>query len=156
MQAELYDFHGTLADVTALGGYLRQRDFPAFYQKSLSCPPIYTTVMAAQWSHDVGRQNLLFTGMTWEYEAGLRRWLEFYGVPVDYLDMREPGDFRKDFVVKKEMLERAAAAGYEVQRAWDDSPACLDLWRDQDIAVVAVPGYRSWCSHQVDSQKRPL
>jgi hypothetical protein len=147
VEAELYDFHGTLADVTSLGAYLRARDFESFYRASLSCPPIYSTVLAAQWAHDNGYPNLLFTGMTRTYEALLWEWLERYGVPVDYLDMREPGDYRKDFIVKQEMWEKAADAGYRIIKAWDDNPGCLDLWRSKGISVVPVPGYRSWGSH---------
>lgn len=151
IQAELYDFHGTLVETASITRHLRNRDFNAFYRASFACPPIYSTVVAAQWSHDQGFLNLLFTGMTRDFEGMLRRWLEYYGVPVDYLDMREPGDFRKDFIVKGEMLERATAAGYEVVKAWDDNPGCLDLWRHRGIPVVPVPGYRAWSSHEVDS-----
>ena len=48
------------------------------------------------------------------------------------------GDYRKDVVVKKEILAQVVDDGYTVLEAWDDSPAVVDLWRDNGITVHVV------------------
>lgn len=138
-EAVLYDFHGTLVDVTSVHGYLAQRKYEEFYLASLACPRIETTVLAARQSHEAGYQNILFTGMPNEYRDGLLAWLGRHGVPIDLIDMRPTGDFRKDFIVKREMYLRTLDQGIRVVRAWDDNPVILDLWEEQAIPVVRVP-----------------
>lgn len=140
-QAVLYDFHGTLVDVTSVLHLLAVHEYDEFYTASLECPPIESTVMAARQSADAGYRNLLFTGMPDSYNEGLTDWLARHGVPMGPISMRVTGDFRKDFVVKREMYLKALEGGYEIIRAWDDNPACLDLWTNQGIPVVQVPGW---------------
>lgn len=142
-QAVIYDFHGTLADVSSLRHLLEVRDYDGFYEGSLSCPPIESTVQAARRSHALEYTNLLFTGMPRRYEEGLGKWLGQHGVPVDMISMRRNRDFRKDFVIKREMYNEAVDLGYYVVRAWEDSPGVVDLWKSQGIPVEIVPGYDS-------------
>lgn len=137
----LYDFHGTFADVRTVQHFLADNDFEGFYKASLGCPPIEMTVLGARHSHEAGYVNILFTGMTENHKEGLQGWLDRHAVPIDIIAMRPLLDRRKDFVVKREMYLQAMGDGYQILRAWDDSPACLDLWRHQGIPVVRVPGY---------------
>lgn len=139
--AVLYDFHGTLADVSGIRSLLTERKYDEFYQQSLGCPPIKNVVEAARKSHEDGYVNLLFTGMSDNFFGGLSAWLAEHRVPVDYIDMRKVGDFRKDFIVKREMYFRATDTGYYVTRAWEDNPRVADLWERQAIPVSLVPGW---------------
>lgn len=139
--AVLYDFHGTLADVTGIRSLLAERKYDEFYRRSLSCPPIENVVEAARKSHEDGYVNLLFTGMPENFFDGLSAWFAERRVPVDYIDMRKAGDFRKDFIVKREMYFRATDTGYYVVRAWEDNPRVADLWSGQAIPVSLVPGW---------------
>lgn len=141
-QAVIYDFHGTLADVSGLRHLLAKRDYDGFYEGSLSCPVIESTVQAARRSHDAGYVNLLFTGMPDRYAVGLSKWLQENQVPIDLISMRTKEDgFKKDFVIKKRMYLDAVNLGYYVIRAWEDSPRVVDLWKSQGIPVDVVPGY---------------
>jgi hypothetical protein len=141
-EAVIYDFHGTLANVSSIRHLLAARDYDGFYAGSLSCPPIESTVLAARWSHEAGYANLLLTGMPDRYASGLSRWLQENGVPIDLVFMRTREDgFKKDFIVKKRMYLDVVDRGYYVVRAWEDSPAVVDLWKLQGIPVDVVPGY---------------
>lgn len=139
--AVLWDFHGTLADVRSIHHLLTARDYEGFYSASLSCPSFESNVLAVRHSHDAGYANLLFTGMPQTYEAGLRAWFLRNDVPIGVVRMRTPGDFRKDYVVKREMLLGILDDGYHIERAWDDSPRCIALWERQGIPTVHVPGW---------------
>lgn len=140
-QAKLFDFHGTLGRVTELLPLIEKRDYDGFYLGSLSCPPIPEIVREAQISHEEGHVNLLFTGMPETYAEGLNDWLTLHQVPMDYIDMRKTGDRRKDYIVKREMYNRAVDFGYYIVHAWDDSPGVVDLYRSLGLPVTVVPGY---------------
>lgn len=141
IQSYLFDFHGTLADVSSLHHLLAKKDYDGFYEGSLSCPPIRETVLSAQRTHDMGCANLLFTGMPNRYVDGLHAWLDRHEVPIDFVNMRPDGDYRKDFIIKREMYLAAVSNGYYVVRAWEDSPRVATLWESQGVPVTVVPGY---------------
>lgn len=140
-QAIIWDFHGTLVDVSSVRPLLASRDYDGFYGGSLSCPPIERTVLAVRRAHESEYTNLLLTGMPQRYEAGLHAWLAYNDVPVDMIFMRKDKDFRKDFLIKREMYLDVVDRGYYVVRAWEDSPRVTDLWTAQGIPVEVVPGY---------------
>lgn len=136
----MYDFHGTLADVTDALPLLRDGDYDGFYEGSLVSPAIESTVLSARHSHEAGYVNLLFTGMPDRYAEGLNQWLIRNNVPIDLIRMRTPEDkHMKDFIVKRRMYLEIVDLGYCVMRAWEDSPAVIDFWRRQAIPVVPVP-----------------
>lgn len=139
--AVIYDFHGTLGDVSGVRHFLRNRDYESFYTQSLVCPPIADTVQAARRSHRNRYANILFTGMPVKYADGLNDWLVKHRVPITHIAMRKDDDRRKDFIVKKEMYLDVVARGYYIVRAWEDSPRVVDLWGSLGIPVDVIPGY---------------
>lgn len=140
-ESVLYGFHGTLVDILGIRSLLEGDDRTAFYSASLTCPPVHSTVLAAQWARNAGYDNVIFTRMTSNYEEELRAWLSLHEVPFAYLGMRDVGDERADIVVKREMYLAAIASGHRIVRAWSSSPACLALWRLQGVPVVTVPSW---------------
>jgi hypothetical protein len=140
-QAVLYDFHGTLVNVSGIRHLLSIRNYDEFYEQSLDCPPIANTVVSAMQTHEAGFVNLLFTGMPDTYVEGLNRWLSLHRVPIDLIEMRKAGDYRKDFIIKRDMYLRAIDNGYYVVRAWEDNPRVAELWERQAIPVSLVPGW---------------
>lgn len=139
--ASVFDFHGTLADVRSIHHLLAVRDYDGFYEQSLLCPPIESTVAEARRSWESGYTNLLFTGMPGRYHDGLSAWLALHGVPIGGIEMRGEKDRRKAFVVKREMYLRAVDNGYYITRAWDDDPAVVDSWKAMGVPAVLVPGW---------------
>lgn len=139
--ANVFDFHGTLVDVTSIHHLLERRNYDGFYSGSLNCPPIPSTVAEARRSRDSGYTNLLFTGMSGGYHEGLRDWLSRHDVPIDYIAMRGEKDRRKAFVIKREMYLKAVDDGYYITRAWDDDPSVIDLWNAMGVPAVLVPGW---------------
>lgn len=148
-EAVIYDFHGTLGNVNAILHLVAERKYDEFYEASLECPPNEGVVLAARHSNRAGYANLLLTGMPERYRDGLTAWCQRYKVPTDLVMMRSPEDgFHKDFVVKKRMYDVILGSGYYVVRAWEDSPAVIDLWKRQAIPVEEMP--RLPLSTQVD------
>lgn len=140
VEAVIYDFHGTLADVREVLPLIAEKRYDEFYEASLSCPPIESTVLAARHSHQAGYANLLLTGMPDRHHDGLQEWLHRHDVPVSMTLMRTPNDgFKKDFMVKRRMYRTLLDLGYRVMKAWEDSPAVIDLWKAQGVPVEEMP-----------------
>ncbi len=88
--------------------------------------------------HEAGRAILVVTSREFQWRDTTLTWLTKHGVPHDALYMRIVGDYRKDTVIKTDILEQIKADGFNVLAAWDDKPAVLDLWRENGIDVHAV------------------
>lgn len=138
--AVIYDFHGTLADVTTVLPLLGERRYDEFYEASLTCTANHTVVADVRRCLEDGNVPLLLTGMPEQYREGLRKWLRVNDVPIDYIAMRQPRDrHSKDFVVKERMYRELVDEGFYPRKAWEDSPGVIDLWKRFGIPVTEVP-----------------
>jgi hypothetical protein len=97
-------------------------------------------VDAAREAHARGRAVLVMTGRDRRWERLTAMWLALHDVPSAGLWMRGRGDYRPDYVIKRELL-RSVRQRYNVLRAWDDNPNVIRLWNEEDIPVEVVPGY---------------
>lgn len=141
MDAVIFDVDGTLCNVSSIRHYLRgdQRDFESFHRESVNCPP---NEWVAQLARDMNeyyaiivvtaRKNRWFNPTWW--------WLNENGVPYDELFMRDDRDQRKDYVVKQEILNRIVKR-YNPILAVDDNPNVIELWEQNDIPTIIVPGW---------------
>ncbi|AWB91851.1 hypothetical protein [Aeromicrobium chenweiae] len=138
--AAIFDMDGTLCDTTSIQHLVEgdDRDFAAFHAASADCPAHADVVQAARTQHEQGRAVLVVTSREFIWRDLTLDWLVAHDVPYDALYMRIVGDYRKDVVIKREILERITADGYTVLEAWDDKPSVIDLWREHDIAVHVV------------------
>jgi hypothetical protein len=89
-----------------------------------------------------GDTIILLSGRDGSSEALTREWLEFYGIHCDFLWMRNPGDFRKDSIVKKEIYEAHVIDKYNIVAIYDDRQQVVDMIReDLGLKVFQVePG----------------
>lgn len=82
----------------------------------------------------------IFSGRNGESEPETRAWLEENGVQFNRLVMRQPGDQRKDAVVKREMYDEHVAGHYECVGVFDDRDQVVDLWR-KDLRLPCFQVY---------------
>ena len=76
-------------------------------------------------------------------EKWLNKHLDEFGLNINYkhikLYTRALNDYRKDYIVKNEMLENLVLSEYdEVVCSFDDRPQCVDLWNSLGIKTIAV------------------
>ena len=57
------------------------------------------------------------------------------------LYMRTDGDYRPDYVIKKEIFIRDIAPKYDVSFALDDKKTVIDMWRELDIPALHCADY---------------
>ena len=61
-----------------------------------------------------------------------------WNFPTLPLYMRQENDYRKDTIVKAEMLQQMRRDGYNPVMAFDDRPSVVRMWREQGLTVADV------------------
>jgi FMN phosphatase YigB (HAD superfamily) len=147
--AVIFDMDGTLADVSSIRHHLTKYDaskrrvikhFNRFHAESVSVPPHSYVVNAAQMAHMLGHAVLIVTARKHLWRHHTAWWLALHDVPSDVLMMRGNEDNRKDYEVKKDMLDTLRKA-YDIIHAWDDNPSIIKLWQENNIPTTIVPGW---------------
>jgi phosphoglycolate phosphatase-like HAD superfamily hydrolase len=147
--AIIFDMDGTLADVSSIRHHLTKYDetkrtvvkhFHRFHAESVSVPPHDHVVNAAQMAHMLGHAVLIVTARKHMWRNHTAWWLALHDVPSDMLMMRGNEDNRKDYEVKKDMLDTLRNA-YDIIHAWDDNPSIIKLWQENNIPTTVVPGW---------------
>ena len=147
--AVIFDMDGTLADVSSIRHPLNKFDatkrrvikhFNRFHDESVSVPPHKHVVNAAQVARMLGHDVLVVTARKHMWRNHTAWWLAMHDVPSDMLMMRGDDDNRKDYEVKKDMLDTISKA-YNVIHAWDDNPSIIKLWTEEGIPTTVVPGW---------------
>jgi len=143
--AVIFDMDGTLADVSSIRHHLipddnKKKDFDTFHSESVNVPAHSHVVNATQVAKLLGHDVLVVTARRHMWRNHTAFWLAMNGVPSDMLMMRANEDYRKDYLVKKDMLDTIRQA-YDVIHAWDDNPAIIQLWKDEGVPYTVVPGW---------------
>ncbi len=146
-KARIFDVDGTLCDVSSIRHLVRggpgndyRKDFDAFHRESINCPPHPHVVKAAQESMAEGVAPLIVTARQTKYRNVTAFWLAMHDIPSERLYMRRTGDMRPDYEVKRDILARIRNS-WDVIEAWDDNPNVIQLWREEGIPFVLVPGW---------------
>lgn len=145
MDAVIFDMDGTLADVSGIRHHLRkpkgQKDFDAFHRESIDCPANLEPWTSAVFLGALGVKILIVTARQakWRYHTIL--WLHEQHIPYSELYMRTDGDFRPDYEIKRDLLAQIRRDGYNPILAWDDNPAIVQLWTEEGIPCMIVPGW---------------
>jgi uncharacterized HAD superfamily protein len=140
-EAAIFDLDGTLCDTSAIVHLIEgdEKDYHAFHAASAGCPPNGDVVAAARAEAEKGRSILVVTSREFIWRDLSLDWLVEHDIPYDGLYLRIVGDYRKDVVVKQEILQQITDDGFEVVAAWDDKDSVIELWREHGIDVHVVP-----------------
>lgn len=158
-QAIVFDIDGTLADASHRHHFLigKPKNWPAFFDAMKDDEPIpptvglcaYLLMLHASAEHMGLRppfEVVFCTGRPDSHraatEAWLRQHLQFATMfPTDFprwLYMREAGDHRPDYVVKRELIAKMRADGIEPTLVFEDRKQCVDMWRQNGITCCQV------------------
>lgn len=147
--AVIFDMDGTLADVSSIRHYLKKyeasgrthhKDFDSFHAESVNVPPHPHVVNAAQVAHMLGHKVLIVTARKHMWRHQTAWFLAMHRIPSDALFMRGNLDNRKDYDVKKDILNTIRQA-YDPIHAWDDNPSIIKLWTEESIPCTIVDGW---------------
>lgn len=142
--AVIFDMDGTLCNVSSIEHFVsgEEKDFHAFHMGSASCPPNLHVVEAARRVHARGDAVLIVTARMRRYERVTSMWLALHDVPSTALYMRPDEDYRKDYLVKRDILRRIRSR-YNPVHAWDDRPQVVELWESEGIPCTVVPRWEA-------------
>ena len=132
---------GTLCDVSAIRQMLLDtRNFDAFHAESVNCPPHHGVVELLNQAKDDGHAIIVVTARKHRWRNHTATWLALNGVHSDAMFMRHDNDQRKDYLVKKDILNTVRNS-YDVVHAVDDNPAVIKLWIEEGIPTTLVTGW---------------
>ena len=152
------DIDGTLADIEHRRMYVRRKpkNWPAFERAIPDDEPIQWVIDAVNRLYCAGWTVVLMSGRSEKSLQATQHWLDMYGVFYHALYMRrefeydEDGnvkltrkgkpqrDFRRDDIVKEELLGVARGDGFDPDIVFDDRNQVVAMWRKLGIPVVQV------------------
>lgn len=104
----LCDIDGTLANNSHRQHFVRikPKNFGAFNRGMGRDLPIPQVIEVLKCLHASGHEIVLVSGRGEETRQVTEEWLKRYDVPYHALYMRAEGDYRKDSVIKSELLDK--------------------------------------------------
>ena len=148
----LFDVDGTLLDITHRLKFIREKpkNWKAFRdprQKNWD-EPIIPIINIFNALRAAGHNTIIVTARTKDEEEDTRKtlvnWIPGMLDPTEDMDyvipmyLRSFRDYRKDTVVKAEILEKVRMDGYKPEMVFDDRPSVINMWHEQGLIVGAV------------------
>ena len=140
--AYIFDMDGTLADVRSIRHHVlnEPKDFDAFHDASINVPPHQHVVDLLNNAISEGHQIIIVTARRAKWRDHTAMWLALNNIHSDALFMRGDDDRRKDYEVKKDILETIRQA-WTVVHAVDDNPRIIKLWEEEGIPNTIIDGW---------------
>lgn len=139
-KAIICDLDGTLCNISHRQSYVQSKpkNWKAFHQ-ALSKDILYEfCAEMLQMYHERGYAILLVTGRPEEYKCQTQQWLKDHKIQYDALWMRKSGDFRKDFLIKKEIFQDSIRDLYRIIFVLEDRYQVVKMWREQGLTCLQV------------------
>ena len=131
---------GEVAVIVDIDGTLAIHDgrSPYDYSKVTQDKPNQDVVNLVNDLYSVGYRVIITSGRPDSVRAETADWLTKY-VEWDHLFMREEGDTRPDYVVKREILETCIAPlDCDIVGVFDDRNQVVNMWRDMGLTCFQV------------------
>jgi hypothetical protein len=140
----LVDIDGTVADCSHRLHFIRDRrgdeavskDWDAFFKACVDDSPIQPVcelVRALAKAYTV----IWVTGRPNSTANATHLWLQDYGLPSGPIFMRNDGDHRQDYIIKRELYERMILPEIGVADiAIEDRKQVVDMWRSLGILTL--------------------
>lgn len=130
------DIDGTLADVGHRLHFVTKKPknwkgfFEAMIKDSLN---VWCAVLLQAMARQ-GYKIFLVSGRPEDYRSHTEEWLKKHKVTYDKLLMRKAGDFRKDDIVKRELLYKIGKE--KILFVVDDRQSVVDMWRKEGLLCL--------------------
>lgn len=152
--AYIFDIDGTLADCSQRLHFIQEPaglvhfepnqtdwkpDWDSFYKDCVNDKPIAPNINLLCALQEYGATIIFVTGRPEKYMEETTEWLCNH-LETDYvtLMMRENGDHRPDYIVKKEIYEKYIKPYYHIDGVFEDRKQCVDMWRSLGLTCYQV------------------
>lgn len=140
----VWDIDGTVANIEHRRHYVQSKpkNWPAF-EKGIKNDTRYDDMWGLyRIFQQVGMSMVFASGRNENQREGTEKWLAANGF-TDYhkLYMRQANDYRRDDIVKREILAEMRDDGYDPWLVFDDRDQVVNMWREEGIRCLQVaPG----------------
>lgn len=135
----IFDIDGTLADISHRRHLVTTKptnwpEFQALAHLDAVHEPIAILARSLSREHRI----ILCSGRGEQERPVTEDWLWQNRIPFDALYMRAEKDYRADDVIKKELLDRILADGFEPRLVFDDRSRVVTMWRRRGLICAQV------------------
>lgn len=139
----VFDIDGTLANIEHRRQYVasKPKNWKAFTAGIPNDTPNEEIVFLAKTFYELGNEVILCSGRGEESRDATVKQMEDFGVRFDKLFMRQAKDYRRDDIVKVELLAQIREEFGEPFLWFDDRQQVVDAIRAEGVRVLQVaPG----------------
>ena len=138
-KALISDIDGTISDRRHRLHYIEgKKDWDRFFEALVDDPVIQDTIDQIKSLLSADKKLIFFTGRPEKYRLLTQKWIRKNTPFKDYiLLMRKNKDYRKDAIIKKEILD-LIREDYEVGIIFEDQPELSKIWQAENIKCILV------------------
>jgi uncharacterized HAD superfamily protein len=134
----IVDLDGTIADVRHRLHFVQgpgKKRWKRFFQAQENDVPVVSLVTRIR---ELSREHeiVIVTARPLVCRDGTERWLEKHRIPYSRMFMRSDGDHRRDFLVKREILDRIGKE--QVALVFEDRPLVCRMYREAGLEVIEI------------------
>lgn len=139
MKTILCDLDGTVADLTHRLHHIQSKpkNWDAFYAACKDDGVYENIANLVKFLGDADCHIIYVSGRREGTRKDTRTWLDNNKFPPGALLMRSDGDFREDYIVKREIFERELKA-YNIWFVLDDRDQVVKMWRELGLTCLQV------------------
>ena len=137
----LVDIDGTIADCRHRLHHIQKRpkDWDAFFAATADDLPIMPVINTVLCLHASAANRLIYcSGRPEKTRAATVDWLRRHCLPARPIYMRADGDHQDDQHLKRALLARIRADGFDPVLAIDDRRRVVDMWRAEGLICAQV------------------
>lgn len=139
----IFDIDGTLMDIEHRKKFVEQKpkDWNSFRDLTSEDTPNLDVFAVAIALQKDGNRILVASGRNKSQRAITLKQLMGQGLVFQELYLRSDNDYRPDYELKSEMLDKMLEAGYNPTLVFDDRSSVVNMWRSRGLRAVQVaPG----------------
>ena len=136
MRTLVVDCDGTICNVEHRRGLLP--DWNAFFEAMDDDTPVEAVAdIVATYKASPNIQIVLCTGRPEKYRERTAKWMDKHAIPFDLLFMRKDGDYRADYIIKREMLVEMQRREFDILFVIDDRTSVVErCWREAGLVCL--------------------
>ena len=140
IKAIYVDMDGTLANCEHRRHLVEVNNWPGFFEGMCDDTIITHTEEVLRALHAAGYAIIIGSARPDEnnYRQMTTEWLDRHNIPYSAIYLRKGGDYRKDSIVKIELLDQMIEDGWDIQFALDDRDQVVKAFRDYGLPVMQV------------------
>lgn len=144
-KAIIVDIDGTLANIDHRLGFVNTKDTDSEKTQKADWKNFFKNIpgdSVNEWCREIMEamriryEIVLCSGRPDDYKRDTKTWLEEHHVFYDALYMRARGDFRRDDVIKQQILDFELLPRYNILMCIDDRKNVTDMWRKNGLTCL--------------------